>query len=313
MMDYMWKDIIGHEAQKRELEDCILTGRMPHAFLFAGPAGIGKTTLAREFFGAVNCLEARGEACGSCASCLKTASGSHPDLITVSPFKEQIIIDDVRSAIAESGLKPYEARLRFIVVEPAERLNKASSNALLKTLEEPPEGTVVILVSHRPSLLLPTIVSRCRVVRFTPVDASALPESTADRAVLRLTSGAMGGLTSAEKEYVSKLRPKVFDVIRGGDPVGLVSKYLSDQDQGAAALSALLVLVESILRDLLVLAHGGEDIINEELRDAAFSAVGYQDAEALASCLREIRQGINENINQRAAANELLFRLKAML
>lgn len=313
MMSPMWKDIIGHEGQKLELKDYILTGRMPHAFLFAGPAGIGKTIVAHEFFRAVNCLGGKGEACGSCRSCLKAAGGSHPDLITVNPFKEWIIIDDVRDAIAESGLKPYEARSRVIVVEPAERLNKASSNALLKTLEEPPEGTIIILVSHKPTLLLPTIVSRCRMLRFTPVDGSALSEDTADQIILRLTSGALGGLTSTEKEYVSKLRKGLFDVIRGGDPAGFVNRSLTDQDQGTGALSALLVLVESILRDLLVLAHGGEDIINEELRDAAFSTIGYPDVEALASCLREIRRGMNENINGRAAANELLFRLKGML
>jgi len=313
MMSPMWKDIIGHEGQKQELKDCILTGRMPHAFLFAGPAGIGKTTVAHEFFRAVNCLAGRGDSCGSCRSCLKACGHAHPDLVTVNPSKEWIVVEDVRGAIAESGLRPYEARSRVIVVEPAERLNKASSNALLKTLEEPPEGTIIILVSHKPSLLLPTIVSRCRTVRFTPVDASAFSKNAADQAILRLTSGAMGGLTTAEKEYVSKLREKVFEVIRGGDPVSLVNKHLSDQDQGGGALSALLVIVESILRDLLVLAHGGEDLINEELRDGAFSAVSYPDAEALASCLRGIRQGANENINQRAAANELLFRLKGML
>lgn len=309
----MWKDIIGHGSEIEELRSYIRSGRLPQAFLFAGPPGIGKTKVAREFFKAVNCIKSPGNGCDACRSCLKVTAGSHPDLIAVNPSPEWILIEDIRKVITEAGLKPYEARSRIVIIEPAERMNKASSNAMLKTLEEPPEGTQIILISHKPSLLLPTIVSRCRVIRFTPVDASALSNRAVHPSLLRLTSGAIGGLTSTEKEYISKMRPGILQVMEGGDPVRLVNQYLSEQEQGSGALSALLVLVESILRDLLILAHGGKDIINEELRDMELHGISASDAEALAECLHGIRLGANENINQRAAANELLMRLKEML
>jgi DNA polymerase III subunit delta' len=307
----MWKDIIGHQAQIGQLKGYIESGKVPHALLFAGPQGLGKTHVAREFFKAVNCLKSPGDPCYACKSCLMASGNSHPDLHMVVPDKGWIVVEDIRDIIAETGLKPFEARMRVIVIEPAERMNKASANALLKTLEEPPDGSLIILVSHKPSLLLPTILSRCQVIRFTPIEAG--PGVSIDPVLLRLTSGALGGLPGGEPEDVLGIRSQILEVLKTGDPVALANKYFSEQEQGGSTLAVFLLLIESILRDILVLAHGGGSIINEELRGFDLHGIRHHDTEELAQCLHRIRRGADENIIQRYAVAELLMRMKGML
>ncbi|HNU75334.1 MAG TPA: DNA polymerase III subunit delta', partial [Deltaproteobacteria bacterium] len=187
----MWRNIVGHESLIGTLRTFVLTGKLPHALLFAGPAGVGKTMVAREFFKAVNCLDSPGDACDACRSCVKMDSGSHPDFIMVGPSDNRtvITIEHIRGVISEVSLKPFEARFRFVVIEPAERMNNPAANALLKTLEEPPGATLIVLVTHNPILLLPTIVSRCQVLRFTPLDAVASSKGPTDPYILRLTCG----------------------------------------------------------------------------------------------------------------------------
>ncbi len=312
-MNAMWKEIIGCENQISELKGYIQSGHVPHAFLFAGPPGLGKTKTAREFFKAVNCSSSPGDPCDSCRTCLKASNESHPDFVLVGPSNGWIVVEDIRKMITEVGLKPFEAKTRFIIIEPAERMNKASSNALLKTLEEPPDGSLIILISHKPSLLLPTIVSRCRIIRFAPLDASAAAKSSLDPVLLRLTSGTMGGLPAGDAGYLLEVRAGILQELREGDPARLVNRYFSDTEQGAETLSVFLLVAESILRDLLVLSHGGDCIINDELREMVLHGINSGGAEEIALCIRDIRKGVNENINQRVAMSDLLFRLKEII
>jgi DNA polymerase-3 subunit delta' len=311
----MWRDIIGHENLIGVLSGFVRTGKLPHALLFTGPAGVGKTMVAREFFKAVNCLKSPGRPCDSCRSCLKMRSGFHPDFITVGPSEDRtvILIGDIRKAISEVSLKPFEAHTRVVVVEPAERMNNAGANALLKTLEEPPDATLIILVSHNPSLLLPTIISRCQVLRFAPLDAAAFEKGPLSPALLRLTSGTMGGLKDFDEEQVLRIRSEILQALREGDPVRLVSKYFPAQEKGGELLPIVVLLAESLIRDLLIMVNGGEDLINEELRGLPVRGSGYPELEDAATCLRSIRRGASENIRLPNALSELFMRLQQML
>lgn len=149
-------------------------GRLPHALLLAGPAGVGKRHLAEALAARLLCEGAHGQgACGRCRGCHLFLAGNHPDLLRVYPLEDRkdLTIAQVREAIAFQELKPQYAPHKVIVVAPAERMNENAANALLKTLEEPAEGTVLILVSDRPGSLLPTIRSRCQRVELGPVAA----------------------------------------------------------------------------------------------------------------------------------------------
>jgi DNA polymerase III delta' subunit len=156
----------------------LMTGRLAHAWLFYGPTGAGKREAAHALAAACLCAAGseRGDACGACADCRLTTAGTHPDLehLACEQGKQVIGIDRVRAAIAELALAPVSAAGRVLIVEDADRLHPAAANAFLKTLEEPPAGAVIVLLTSRPDLLLSTIRSRCREVRFPPraVDAA---------------------------------------------------------------------------------------------------------------------------------------------
>jgi len=296
----MWEDIPGHSRIKDLLRGYCLSGKIPHALLFAGVAGLGKTAMAREFFKALNCLERSGDACGRCTSCIKADSDSHPDLVSVIPEARWIKVDDIRDILADIGLRPYEARRKCVLIEPAESLNMESANALLKTLEEPPDHTVIMLISHRPKLLLPTVVSRCQLMRFSDEEAQRDLSSYGD-----------GGPCARERVCDALesdgVSSELVGLLTGGDPALLARKYF-DQE-GWDLLPEVLSKAESVIRDIMVLRQGSDRVLNEELRLMHSRLAGLAEIEEVLDLIRSMRRGVHENINLRVAATELFIRL----
>ncbi|NNM81627.1 MAG: DNA polymerase III subunit delta' [Burkholderiales bacterium] len=158
---------------QNEIFGRLLSNRLPHALLLKGRAGIGKLDFAVEFSRALLCTspDAAGGACGTCPSCNWLASGSHPDFRRVEPAEEskgQITVEQVRSLYGFVGMT--SGGYRIVLLHPADAMNASAANALLKTLEEPPGNTLFILVSSRPNHLLPTILSRCRIIAMPRPD-----------------------------------------------------------------------------------------------------------------------------------------------
>lgn len=153
--------------------------RLPHALLFAGPAGIGKAHFARALAARLLCEAAvSGTGCGNCKSCQLLASGSHPDFLDVAPEEGSrvIKIDQVRELIEFAGKTAAISRVKCIVLGPAESMNINAANALLKCLEEPSGSTQLLLYSHQPSGLPPTVRSRCQTMAFAVPSADACLE-----------------------------------------------------------------------------------------------------------------------------------------
>jgi DNA polymerase-3 subunit delta' len=298
----MWKDIAGHERIKERLREYCTSGNVPHALLFSGIAGQGKTRVAAEFFRALNCSEQTGEACGRCPSCLKAASGNHPDWVALNPDGRWIKVDDIREVIADIGLKPFEARWKCVVIEPAESLNTESANALLKTLEEPPDRTVIVLISHRPRLLLATLVSRCQSIRFAEAPRGDVHAGCGEGSP---PEGAPGGAEDA-----AAIRREVTGLLSGIDPALLAKKYFDKE--GWDLLPEVLMRVESVIRDILALRHGSDRLVNEELRRAPLRHAGLEELEEILALVRALRRGVVENINVRIAATELFVRLSQL-
>ena len=179
----MFDSLVGNERAKETLQRMLRQGRVPGALLFAGEKGLGKRSFALELARALNCKDRRGvEGCGVCPACerifkfqypaaderdehKKVIWSEHRDVGVVRPYNRNILVDAVRDLERESNFRPVEGAARFFLVENAESLNEASSNALLKTLEEAPPTTHIILITARPSGLLPTIRSRCQTIR----------------------------------------------------------------------------------------------------------------------------------------------------
>jgi DNA polymerase-3 subunit delta' len=172
-----WAKVRGHEAQLRAFEQAWRRGRLAHAYLFVGPAGVGKRPFAHELAKALLCeaLPAgRLEACDRCPSCILAEAGNHPDLFTLSRPEQgnELSIEALRELCRGFVLKSARGRGKVAILDDADDLSEAAANCFLKTLEEPPPRSVFILLGTGRERQLPTIVSRCQVVRF-----AALPEA----------------------------------------------------------------------------------------------------------------------------------------
>ncbi|MBI5847562.1 MAG: DNA polymerase III subunit delta' [Nitrospirae bacterium] len=182
------KDIIGQKKAVSMLQGILKRDRLAGAYLFCGESGIGKKTTAVNFAKAVNCLHAGGssteeqvgflltpdpqsqvpafDACEVCDSCLKINAGTHPDVVTIAPEERIIKIEEVRAIEETLSFRPFEGKKKTVIVDDADSMNLSAANAFLKTLEEPPEDSLIILVTSRPDRLPATIRSRCSKISF---------------------------------------------------------------------------------------------------------------------------------------------------
>ena len=167
-----FKDILGHQRPIALLQRAIKNEKVVNSYLFLGNEGIGKKYVALQFAKSLNCLgeEAEGgDACDHCSSCKKIDHALHPDVLVIEPDGQYIKVDQVRQMQRGLAYKPYEGRHRVCILTAADRMAPYIPNTLLKTLEEPPLHTVIILLANSSRFILPTILSRCQAIRFNPL------------------------------------------------------------------------------------------------------------------------------------------------
>ncbi len=264
--------------------------RWPHALLLAGPAGIGKLELARVLAQALLCERSRadGFACGACDSCRYVIAGQHPDLRLVEPVEvddddgtrkaaEWISVKHVRALIQWSQVTSHRRVAKVAIVTPAERLNVAAANALLKTLEEPPPDTFLMLVSHQPGRVPPTIVSRC--VRATvPLPPIAAAEAWLARQGVRnpapLLAQAHGAplraLALADPGYQSERAAWLTALCepRALSPLALSARIdAAPRDARKLRLAAAIDWLLAWTADLAAVASGGRAADNADFAD----------------------------------------------
>ena len=198
--------IVGHQHLIDLLRIAVTRDRVPQSLLFAGPDGVGKHAVAVALAQAVNCPDAFGTATrvGVCPTCQRIARGQHSDVVVIDRGDEASIkIKHVRDRLLEViGYRPFEARRRVFIIDPADEMTLEAQDALLKTLEEPPSSATLILVTAYPDTLRPTIQSRCRRLRFGPL-TDAEVRARAERALQR-RAGAARGLAAASGGSVSR-------------------------------------------------------------------------------------------------------------
>ncbi len=172
-----FNDIAGQRIIVESLKNAVKNNMASNGYIFSGPEGCGKSLMAFNFAMALNCTgKVSDKPCGSCSSCVRTGSGNHPNVEVVKPTGQSIKIKQIREIVSEAAKKPFESGYKIIIFENAEKMTHEAQDAFLKTLEEPPLDTVFILLAERHNLLLPTIVSRCQVFQFKPVDMKEMKE-----------------------------------------------------------------------------------------------------------------------------------------
>ena len=173
---FSFSEIVGHEQIKEHMQAAIRDKKPFHAYLFQGEEGVGKEALARTFDAGLQCpIESADKPCKECVSCRQMESGNQPDVIWVTREKASLGVDEIREQLCNTmDIKPFSSPYKIYLVPEAEKMTEAAQNALLKTIEEPPEYGIVILMTSNISALLPTIQSRCLTMEFRPLSTAVV-------------------------------------------------------------------------------------------------------------------------------------------
>ncbi len=235
-----WQSIRGHDRVVESIRRALEGGRLPHAFLFVGPEGIGKLAFALKLAQTLLCERvpaAEMAPCGACPGCVQVLGGTHPDLLRVArpDDKHELPIRVIRDLCLDLGLKPARGGRKVAIIDDADDLNDEAANAFLKTLEEPPDGSVLILIGTSPETQLDTIISRCRVVRFAPLTEAELAAVLIEHGVVadpgdadrlaRLGEGSVARARGLADPALADFRRGLFDDI--ADPMGFDATTLA--------------------------------------------------------------------------------------
>ena len=283
-----FEPIRGQALAVRLLSAALRQNKLAQSYLFYGPEGVGKSLTALRLGMAVQCEQDDGSICGVCTSCRLMLRSLHPDWHVVQPegAGNFIRIDQVRDLQTVMSRRPNQGRRRIAVLESADRMNEPAANALLKLLEEPPEDSLLILITSAPQRLLPTISSRCQPMRFTTLSiddlAPALAEELTEQqrlALLRNAQGSMGRLLRLSEDqewdedrkqaiawFTAEPRWDTFERLHQAEILG----DALDREACAQVFS----LWQSLYRDRLVLASGGEE-------DLLWNPDALQDIESM--------------------------------
>lgn len=321
-----FREIIGHRRIVRLLKNAVVNGRTAHAYLFSGPAGVGKETVALAFARALLCAQPQeGDACGSCRFCRQTAQGSHPDLHIVRPAPQTIRIEQMRELQRTVALTPYSGLRHVCLVERCEAMTQEAASSFLKTLEEPSAQTVFILLAEQPQRLLPTIVSRCQQIAFT---ALALPEVVEgllragfDRADAELAAALSGGSLGVAVELASgggyrEKREKIFtaaaELARAtpGEACRLAQSFGGEREESALLLDMLLLWY----RDLLVYKEANDEalVVNRDFLPLLARQAENYTTFRIIDIIYKIEQArgfLRANANQRLTVEVLFMEL----
>jgi DNA polymerase-3 subunit delta' len=313
---YPWQS-----EQWSQLQSRIAAGRMAHGLLLTGPVGVGKRDFANAFARSILCRQPSAEhhACGSCDACLLVKAGTHPDFLTLSPpeDKTQILIDQVRELCRSLVLKSHAGGYKIAILVPADQMNSAAANSLLKTLEEPTDNTLLILISERPARLSATIRSRCQQLRFPAPppeqgEAWLAQNEAADPALLlRLADGApLRALTLAQDDTLARRHDWLNELLKLRrsqlDPVRLATEWSSD------ALMRPLYWMGSYLMDAIRLKSGRRDSIkNIDLYDKLQVIADLYNPQELHKLLdhawQNLRQAQQSSVNRQLLLEEILI------
>jgi DNA polymerase-3 subunit delta' len=315
-------EILGQENCLTVLKRSLARGKTAHAYLFEGIEGCGKRKTALAFIEAVFC--GRGEGCGICPSCRKIAKLQHPDLHLVTPDGDFIKIDQVRQLQRELSFRPFEAPRKACIIDCADRLNPAASNALLKTLEEPPGKALIILVTANSAAMLPTIISRCQRLYFP-----ALPQNTVEKFLLnsgcdsdtaRIAASQAGGSLkkaidiSAEEALAD--RKSLMERLCALSTRDIAPLFAAAEELGGnkdLALNTLNLLV-TYLRDILLMQGGSQEVVNSDLLPLIEHNAGRFSQDEIMDRINrvfEARYALQRNVNPKFALEVLFMRLAA--
>jgi DNA polymerase-3 subunit delta' len=321
----LWAAVVGQGPAVTLLQRAVAADRVAHAYAFVGPAGVGRRLTALAFAQAGLC---RRRGCGACPACRRVAAAQHPDLLLLAPTppKENprgtpsLRIEQIRELEHWAALAPLEGQRKVFVLDDADRLTVQAAEALLKTLEEPPPRTLLILIVANPRALPPTVLSRCQIVRFRPLAAAEVAAVLTARgaaaetaaAVARLARGRPGLALGTDLDALRGRRAVALDLL-ALPPSALAGRL----DAGALDRASVAGCLETYwlwYRDALCLVAGADPalLVNDDRQAELGELAGRVPLPALAEALRAIKEAwlaLDTNVSPRLCLERALLAL----
>ncbi len=313
-----FRNYAGQSVHIGRLHSEFMEGVFTHAYLFAGPVGTGKKSVARLCAMTAMC---RGEQkpCGVCGPCRRILAGTHPDLHVLAPAagKREISVGQMREMLKEADVHTFEDGVKVFLIPEAEKMNAAAQNTLLKTLEEPAPNTVFLLTVVHLSALLPTVVSRCRLIRFHPLNdeetmsrlrALGVPE---DQVKIRaqIAEGCVGQALAVEEKVITlrnEIADQFFSVRSLADIPDVVNRYKDSRDER----QLILDLFEEIVREAVLAQAGRQEPVT--LPQTARNYAGQVPLEgglALREQILEARKMLQSNVAFQSVLETVLIKI----
>ncbi len=334
-----FRDLVGQDHAVMLLRTAVRGGRVAHAYLFAGPAGVGRREVALAFGQLLNCERPTEDACGECKSCRLIATGQHPDVRMIDIARGQVLDpeDTTKTAVGikqvlalrhEVVYPPYQGRWKVYIVVDAETMTTEAANSLLKVLEEPPPQVVIVLIAESATALLPTVVSRCQLLRFSVIPTAAIEQALIERFarpqgqarfLAALAGGRVGfAVTWATSGDALQLRESVLDLLERvahADPL----ERLDAAEALAKEKETLPEALEIALfwyRDLLVWQETGDEslLINVDRKKAIAAQAPGIPSTVLSQwidAVEDAKDALRRNVHPRLALETLFLQLSA--
>ena len=340
----MFDELTGNARVKSVLKRMLASDRLPGALLFTGEEGVGKKLFALEVARALNCRTPKDhEGCGVCSACMRIAKlnypksddpdelipiiwTDHPDVGLVVAPKRVLRVDQMRQIEKEANFRPFEGKARVFLIDEADKLNDASANALLKVLEEPPRTSHLILITARPAMLLPTILSRCQMIRFSPltpaeIESHLVKNTDVDKKTARLraraASGSMGRALSGDLVTFTSQRKAMLKVLQAlavsNDRAQLLrSAEQLNEAQYKEEFEERLDVLETLIRDAWMLSLGVETakLVNEDLSEELQEISRKIDPSRASDWILQIedlREQLIVNVNKKVTTDALFL------
>lgn len=320
-------EIIGHQAQIETLRVALAKNRLHHAYLFAGPEGVGKRALALALAKAVHCTEMGNDSCGECVNCARIRDGNHPDVRLIEPLmgKKEISIQQIREIERQLNFRSFSGGKKIAILDPATLMNLSAQNALLKTLEEPPQDSLLILIAPTAGGLLPTLRSRCLRLSFAPLKREHIFSYLLSKKGVKqeeaefLSAMAVGSLGTALKIDSEELREKrhnwmeLLSSLKAGDCRAAIAAAETLAHSRDDALK-FLEWAESWYRDLLIhaISQDSAGLINRDMLAWIEDESPNVKLEHVLSSMAQTVEAaaeIQRNLNRRMVIENLLLKV----
>jgi len=320
--------IKGHAQQINALRSALKRETVAHAYLFTGIPGIGKMTVARALAKALNCSSGGLEAdfCDDCASCVMISGGTHPDVQVIQPDGDFIKITQIRTMQERLLYARFYERYRVVLIDRAETMNLQSANCLLKTIEEPPGNTVIILITPLPYQIPATIRSRCQRVAFQPLPSNQIEESLREmlgadssgtyRLAAGMAGGSLGRALRWQETGMFARRQQLLALLSGPNPPRLnaLLDCADELGEDRGELLELLDLLRLWIRDVMIAGETGAeaDILNIDLAGEVMAAARRLSLPHLfrqEMLIAEVQAALKGPANPRLAMERLLLAL----